>query len=54
MVISTFIGDCTAKIDDKGRVVFPSSLKAQVPAECGMQFVLHKDIFRKCLDMYTF
>ena len=54
MVISTFIGDCVAKIDDKGRVVFPSSLKAQVPAECGMQFVLHKDIYRKCLEMYTF
>ncbi|MBQ8021430.1 MAG: hypothetical protein IJ255_01900 [Bacteroidales bacterium] len=54
MVISTFIGDCLAKIDDKGRVVFPSSLKAQVPQECGMKFVLHKDIYRKCLEMYTF
>lgn len=54
MVISTFIGDCLAKIDDKGRVVFPSSLKAQVPQECGMKFVLHKDIYRRCLEMYTF
>ncbi|MBO7640222.1 MAG: hypothetical protein J6S66_00530 [Bacteroidales bacterium] len=54
MVISTFIGDCVAKIDDKGRVVFPSSLKAQVPEECGMKFVLHKDIYRRCLEMYTF
>ena len=54
MVISTFIGDCLAKIDDKGRVVFPSSLKAQVPQEYGMKFVLHKDIYRKCLEMYTF
>ncbi|MBO6082786.1 MAG: hypothetical protein J6P46_07170 [Bacteroidales bacterium] len=54
MVISTFIGDCIAKIDDKGRVVFPSSLKAQVPEECGMKFVLHKDIYRRCLEMYTF
>ena len=54
MIISTFIGDCLAKIDDKGRVVFPSSLKTQVPEECGMRFVLHKDIYRKCLEMYTF
>ena len=54
MVISTFMGDCLAKIDDKGRVVFPSSLKAQVPQECGMKFVLHKDIYRRCLEMYTF
>ena len=54
MINSTFIGDCLAKMDDKGRVVFPSSLKAQVPDGCGMRFVLHKDIFRKCLEMYTF
>ena len=54
MVISTFIGDCIANLDDKGRVVFPSSLKAQVPEECGMKFVLHKDIYRRCLEMYTF
>ena len=54
MIISTFIGDCLAKIDDKGRVVFPSPLKAQVPEECGMRFVLHKDIYRKCLEMFTF
>ena len=54
MIISTFIGDCLARIDDKGRVVFPSPLKAQVPEGCGMRFVLHKDIYRKCLEMYTF
>lgn len=54
MIISTFIGDCLAKIDDKGRVVFPSSLKAQVPEGCGMHFVLHRDIYRKCLEMYTY
>ena len=54
MIGSTFIGDCLARIDDKGRVVFPSPLKAQVPEGCGMRFVLHKDIYRKCLEMYTF
>ena len=54
MIVSTFIGDCLARIDDKGRVVFPSPLKAQVPEGCGMRFVLHKDIYRKCLEMYTF
>ncbi|MBQ9184660.1 MAG: hypothetical protein IJ151_02165 [Bacteroidales bacterium] len=54
MNISSFIGDFTAKLDDKGRVVFPAGLKALVPAECEMKFVLHKDIFQNCLEMYTF
>lgn len=54
MFNSTFIGECLAKIDDKGRVVFPSPLKAQVPEGCEMVFLLRKDIYRKCLEMFTF
>lgn len=52
--ISTFIGDFAAKMDDKGRVVFPAGLKALVAPECEMKFVLHKDIYQNCLEMFTF
>lgn len=53
MIISTFIGEHEAKMDDKGRVVFPSPLKNVIPEEADMTFILHKDIHRRCLEMFT-
>ena len=50
----TFIGSYTSKMDDKGRLVFPSPLKNMLPAGCDMRFVVKKDIFSDCLEMYTF
>ena len=50
----TFIGEYTARIDDKGRVVFPSPLKSLMDAGGDMRFVVKKDIFTSCLEMYTF
>lgn len=50
----TFIGEYKAKIDDKGRVVFPSPFKSLLPADGDMRFVLKKDIFADCLEMYTY
>ena len=49
----TFIGEYSSKIDDKGRLVFPSALKGQMPAGSDMRFVVKKDIFADCLEMYT-
>ena len=49
----TFIGDYTSKLDDKGRLVFPKALKSQMPDEGDMRFVVKKDIFSDCLEMYT-
>lgn len=49
----TFIGKATAKVDDKGRMVFPSLFKAAVPESEPMTFVIHKDIYSDCLEMYT-
>ena len=40
-----FIGEYTAKMDDKGRIVFPSPFKALLPSDSPMQFVVKKDIF---------
>ncbi len=50
----TFIGEYEAKIDDKGRVVFPSSFKSLMSADSDMRFVIKKDIFSDCLEMYTY
>ena len=52
--MNTFIGEYTVKIDDKGRMVFPSALKSLMPADGDMRFVIKKDIFEDCLEMYTF
>ena len=50
----TFIGEYTSKIDDKGRVVFPAPFKSLMDPEGDKRFVLKKDIFSPCLEMYTF
>lgn len=59
-----FIGKYTAKVDDKGRVVFPSALKDQMLKclqQCGestdcldWRFVVKKDLWENCLEMFTF
>lgn len=48
-----FFGRHSAKIDDKGRMVIPSAIKSVVP-EDQMQFVIRKDMYSNCLEMYTF
>ncbi len=50
----TFIGEYTAKLDDKGRIVFPSAFKGVLPSGGDSRFVLKKDLFSECLEMYTF
>ena len=54
--MTTFIGEYTAKVDDRGRLVFPSAFKAVMPTDgdAHMRFVLKKDIFEDCIEMYTF
>ena len=49
----TFIGEYTSKIDDKGRMVFPAPLKGMLPPGSDMRFVIKKDLFEPCLQMYT-
>ena len=50
----TFIGEYTSRIDDKGRMVFPSPFKSLMDPEGDMRLVVKKDIFSPCLEMYTF
>ncbi len=48
----TFIGDYDCKVDDKGRITFPSSLKKQMGSPSESRFVVKKDIFEQCLVLF--
>ena len=50
----TFIGKYTSKVDDKGRLVFPSPFKGLMPEGGDMRLVIKKSIYDDCLEMYTF
>lgn len=50
----TFIGEYTSKVDDKGRLVFPAPLKGALPPGSDMRFVIKKNLFEPCLEMYTY
>lgn len=49
-----FIGEYIAKIDDQGRVVFPSPFKGMVADGGDLRFVIKRDLFFNCLEMYTY
>ena len=49
----TFIGEYTSKIDDKGRMVFPAPRKGVLAPGSDVRFVIKKDLFEPCLQMYT-
>ncbi|MDF1548945.1 MAG: division/cell wall cluster transcriptional repressor MraZ [Bacteroidales bacterium] len=51
--MQSFIGDYICKIDPKGRVLLPSAFKKQMPDNTRDTFVLKKDIYEKCLILYT-
>ncbi|MFO7574038.1 MAG: division/cell wall cluster transcriptional repressor MraZ [Bacteroidales bacterium] len=51
--MATFIGDYPCKVDEKGRVILPSSFKKQMPTASEDRFVVRKDIFEACLVLYT-
>lgn len=51
--MSTFYGKYTSKLDDKGRLVLPAPFKGTLPEDGDMRFVVRKDIFAPCLEMYT-
>lgn len=49
----SFIGQYEAKVDDKGRLVFPAGFKALLEGDERDRFVIKKNIFEDCLEMYT-
>jgi MraZ protein len=49
--MSTFIGEYTGKLDDKGRLIMPSAFRTKDLPEGGA-FVIHKNVFDNSLEMY--
>ena len=46
------IGTHECKVDIKGRVMFPSSLKKQLQKVIGDGFVIKRSVFNKCLEIH--
>jgi MraZ protein len=51
--MASFIGDYICKIDTKSRVTMPVAFKKQMPEGAEERFVIKKDIYEKCLILYT-
>jgi MraZ protein len=51
--MATFIGDYACKVDAKGRIILPMAFKKQMPAGAQDHFVVRKDIFDRCLVLYS-
>ena len=54
LYFAMIIGEHITKLDDKGRLVFPAPLKALAESESTgkLRFVVKKNLFRNCLEMY--
>lgn len=50
--MTSFIGDYGCKVDEKGRVLFPSAFKKQISSASPDRFVVKKDIFESCLVLF--
>lgn len=50
--MSSFIGDYTCKADSKYRVLVPVSFRRVMETSEQAFFVLRKNVFGKCIDMY--
>ena len=50
--MTTFLGDYTCKLDEKGRVMLPTAFKKSMPADARDTFVVKKDIYENCLVLY--
>lgn len=50
----TFIGKYSAKVDDKGRLVFPAPFKSSVPEGKDPRFVIKKSLYDNCLEMWSY
>ncbi|MBR1538599.1 MAG: division/cell wall cluster transcriptional repressor MraZ [Bacteroidales bacterium] len=52
--MAKFIGCYKAKVDDKGRLIFPSAFKSSMGEGASRRFVVKKSLFAECLEMYAY
>jgi MraZ protein len=50
-MMTNLIGEYECRIDEKGRIILPSSLKKQIPQECLDKYVVNRG-FESCLVLY--
>jgi MraZ protein len=50
--MAKFIGEFECKIDNKGRIILPAKLRAQIPDNDAKTMVINRG-FEKCLVLYT-
>lgn len=49
-----FIGVHKAKVDDRGRVVFPAAFKAAMGPGADLRLVVKSALFTDCLELFTY
>ena len=50
--MDSLIGTYECKVDTKGRLMLPASLKKQLASVLQEGFVLRRSVFQKCLELY--
>ena len=54
LFMASFIGEYKAKVDDRGRLVFPSASKELCADTLKQGFVVKKSLFTDCLEMFAY
>mgnify|MGYP003419459317 CR=1 FL=1 len=52
--MASFVNEYRAKIDDKGRLVFPAPFKSVLSDQKSIRLVIKKDLYEPCLEIYTY
>ncbi len=52
--MANFIGEYNGKVDDKGRLVFPSSLKSLASTDVPLRLVVKKALYSPCLELFAY
>lgn len=52
--MASFIGEYKAKVDDRGRLVFPSAFKDLCSESPQQGFVVKKSLFADCLEVFAY
>jgi len=52
--MAKFIGEYRAKVDDKGRLIFPAAFKSVMGEGSDPRLVVKRSLYAPCLEMYTY
>ena len=53
IVMIIFTGEYDCKVDAKGRIMLPASFRKQMGEADVFRFVIKKDLYESCLELYT-